>query len=96
MTLQTQASLDSRIGGILLEYAQVAKPLPLSHSLSLRNDLAIESLSLVSVVLRIGDEFGVDIANTDTELELSRFETVGDMLALAQSLQSQVQIPQVS
>ncbi len=87
MNLHAQASLETRIGGILLEYAQVAKTLPLDASLSLRGDLAIESLSLVSVVLRIGDEFGVDIANTDTELELSRFETVGDMLALAQSLQ---------
>jgi acyl carrier protein len=87
VNLHAQASLETRIGGILLEYAQVAKTLPLDASLSLRGDLAIESLSLVSVVLRIGDEFGVDIANTDTELELSRFETVGDMLALAQSLQ---------
>jgi acyl carrier protein len=85
---QTQNQLEVRIGAILLEYAQAAPTgRPLEPSMSLRNDRAIESLSLVSVVLRIGDEFGVDIASQGDELELSRFETVGDMLRLARQLQ---------
>jgi acyl carrier protein len=86
VALQTDKSLEDRISGILLEYAQnTLQSQALSASQSLRNDLAIESLSLVSVVLRIGDEFGVDIASSGGELELSSFETVGDMWRLGQS-----------
>jgi len=88
VVLHAEKSLEDRINAILLEYAQAAQGTSsLDASLSLRNDLAIESLSLVSVVLRIGDEFGVDIASTEgSELELSRFETVGDLWQLGRKL----------
>lgn len=86
MTLQNEKQLEDRINGILLEYAQVTpKSLPLDRALSLRNDLAIESLSLVSVVLRLGDDIGVDVV--DAGLDLSTLATVGDLLKLGQNLQ---------
>lgn len=84
---QSELSLENRISAILLEYAQVeASTLPLAPKLSLKNDLAIESLSLVSVVLRLGDELGVDVV--DSGLELTTLKTVADLVALGRDLQT--------
>ena len=83
--------LESLISNILLEYAQAAPTtFPLSPSLSLRDDLAIESLSLVSIVLRLGEEFGVDVV--DSALELGSLRSVSDLLALGRNLKASVQL----
>lgn len=77
-------ALEGWVERTLAEYAQVPVRAPLDASLSLRDDLAIESLSLVSLVVRLGDELGVDAA--DESLELQGLSTVGDLLALARRL----------
>ncbi|MGZ3688080.1 MAG: acyl carrier protein [Bdellovibrionota bacterium] len=81
--------LEDRISEVLVEYARVTPVLPLDPSLSLRDDLAIESLSLVSIVVRLGEEFGVDVM--DTALELGSLTTVKDLIALGRTLQSSTQ-----
>ncbi len=79
-------NVEECVTQILLEYAQIPpKSLPLSRVLSLKGDLAIESLSLVSVALRLGEEFEVDVI--DAGLEMDRLNTVGDLFELAQTLQ---------
>jgi len=73
---------------LVLEYAQsVPASRPLDVRLSLQNDLAIESLSLVSLALRLGTEFGVDAV--DAGLELGELKTVGDLLQIARTLKVQ-------
>ncbi len=57
---------------------------PLDTRLSLRDDLAIESLSLVSLTLRLADELGVDVVELD--LELGEVKTLGDLVRVAQTL----------
>ena len=57
---------------------------PLDASLSLRDDLAIESLSLVSLTLRLADELGVNVDELD--LELGEVKTLGDLVRVAQTL----------
>jgi acyl carrier protein len=85
MSLALEKSLADRVSGILLEYVpEEAQQLPLSHALSLRDDLAIDSLSLVALVLRVGDECGVNVV--DSGFNLSALLTVGDLFQLAQSL----------
>jgi acyl carrier protein len=85
MSNQTEEPIENRITDILLEYAQnVPAMRPFSSSLSLRNDLAIESLSLVSLTLRLGEAFEVDLIELD--LELGKLETVGDLVALGRTL----------
>ena len=81
--------LEERISAVLVEYAQVAPTLPLKPSLSLRDDLAIESLSLVSVILRLGEELGVDVV--DSALDLSSLKNVSDIFALGRTLQNSIQ-----
>src|SRR5258708_9096602 len=55
---------EARVERLVLEYAQsVPEGRPLDPGLSLQNDLAIESLSLVSLALRLGGEFGVDLVD---------------------------------
>jgi acyl carrier protein len=79
-------ALDTWVRSVLAEYAQKALPAQLSPRLSLRDDLAVESLSLVSLVVRLGDELGVDAA--DESLELEGLVTVGDLLTLARRLEA--------
>jgi acyl carrier protein len=87
--LSTQSThpdaLAAWVGRLLAEYAQKAAPEPLDPRLSLRDDLAIESLSLVSLVVRLGDELGADAA--DESLELGGLATVGDLIDLARRLE---------
>jgi acyl carrier protein len=76
---------EDQVTRVLLEYADRAPTGgALSPTLSLRRDLAIESLALVSVMVRIGEELGVDLA--EASLELVGVETVGDVTALARGL----------
>jgi len=81
-------TLEACVERLVLEYAQSAPPeRPLHSGLSLRNDLAIESLSLVSLTLRLGGELGVDIV--EQGVELGRLSTVGDLLDVARTLTEQ-------
>ena len=78
-------SAQSRVERLVLEYAQsVPAVRPLDARLSLRNDLAIESMSLVSLTLRLGDELGVDVV--ELGLELGDVKTLGDLVGVANTI----------
>ena len=85
---------NARVERLVLEYAQRAPPrTPLSPTLSLQSDLAIESLMLVSLTVRLGDELGIDVSTMD--VEIGKLTTVGDLLTVARELsQSAVNPPQ--
>ena len=75
-------SLEDRVEQLVLEYAQsVPAARPLDRKLDLRNDLVLESLSLVSLAVRLGEELGVDIV--DLGLELGDVKTLGDLMTMA-------------
>jgi acyl carrier protein len=78
-------SLEERIIRLVLEYAQTPPSGPVLPRMSLRRDLSVDSLSLVSLTLRLGDELAVDLVQH--ELDLSRLDTVGDLIALGRSVQ---------
>jgi acyl carrier protein len=74
-----------RVASVLAEYVPVMpanRPLP--EGLSLRRDLALDSLGLVSVLIRLGDDFGIDV--DDQEFDLAGLETVGDLADLVEQL----------
>lgn len=78
------SSID-RVASVLTEYAPVMpanRPLP--GGLSLRQDLALDSLALVSVLIRLGGDFGVEVG--DQEFDMARLETVGDLVDLVERL----------
>jgi len=76
---------EARVERLVLEYAQsLPTARPLDSRLSLKNDLAIESLSLVSLTLRLGDELGVDVLELD--LELGNVKTLGDLVMVANQI----------
>jgi len=78
-------TMAERVTRLLLEHAQnvpAQRPLPLG--LSIRKDLAVESLSLVTVTLALGDELGVDV--TSIEIDFSSLTTVGDMVRIAHDI----------
>jgi acyl carrier protein len=83
----SEESAEARVERLVLEYAQSVPPRrPLEAGLSLRDDLAIESLSLVSLALRLGDELGVDVV--ELELELGDVKTLGDLVKVAHTISS--------
>jgi acyl carrier protein len=80
-------SMEERITRLLLEHAQnVPEARPFPVGLSIRKDLAVESLSLVSVAVKLGDELGVDVL--EAGVELGTLETVGDLVTIGRSLAS--------
>jgi acyl carrier protein len=76
---------EARVERLVIEYA-VAVPAarPLDPSLSLRDDLGIESLSLVSLTLRLADELGISV--DDLDLELGEVKTIKDLVRVARAL----------
>jgi acyl carrier protein len=78
---------EARVERLVLEYAQnLPAGRPLDLRLSLRDDLVIESLSLVSLTLRLGDELGVNLM--DSGIELGGLKTLGDLVTMARTLSS--------
>jgi len=83
-----EETMEACVERLVIEYAQsVPAARPLDAELSLRNDLAIESLSLVSLALRLGGELGVDIV--DVGLELRDLKTIGDLVNIGRTLERQ-------
>jgi len=76
---------EARVELQVVEYA-VTVPVarPLDPGLSLRDDLAIESLSLVSLTLRLADELGISV--DDLDLELGEVKTINDLVRVAHAL----------
>lgn len=75
---------EAQVERLVLEYALNVPARPLAPQLSLRDDLAIESLSLVSLTLRLGDERGVDVL--DAGLELGNVKTIANLIEVARQL----------
>jgi acyl carrier protein len=81
---------EAQVERLVREYSDsVPQGRPLTAQMSLRDDLAIESLSLVSLAVRLGTELGVDVA--DVGLELGDVKTLGDLVRVAETIQSQHQ-----
>jgi acyl carrier protein len=83
-------SIEARVSRLITEYAQSpptgkSQATSLDHRLTLRGDLAIDSLALVSLTIRVGEEFNVDIV--ESGLEFGELQTVGDLMAIAEKLQ---------
>ena len=77
--------VDARINALVLEYAQTPPAGALDPTSSLRRDLGVDSLSLVSVAVALGDELGIDLVEHGADL--SKLETVADLVALGHELQ---------
>jgi acyl carrier protein len=52
--------------------------------MSLRDDLVIESMSLLSLTVRLGEELGVDV--TEMDLQLDSLRSVADLIRMARVL----------
>ena len=59
---------------------------PESRAVATERFLEIDSLALVSLTIRLGEEFNVDVV--DSGVELGQLETVGDLIGVAKKLQA--------
>jgi acyl carrier protein len=82
--MQTQGIHDC-IRGILSDYCELKSDAPMDLTLSIRNDLAIDSLTFVSIILRLEDSLQVDLL--ESGIELHKIESIGDLIDVGQSLQ---------
>jgi acyl carrier protein len=79
------------ITDLVLEYALNAPAeRPLRAELSLRDEIGLDSFSLVSVMLRLGEELKVDLAEESSRLgiDLQQISTFGDLVRLGRAFSS--------
>jgi acyl carrier protein len=76
--------VDTRVAALVREYSHSPPTGPLDPKASLRNDLGVDSLSLVSVAVALGDELGVDLVEWGADL--AKLVTLADLTALAHAL----------
>jgi acyl carrier protein len=76
--------VDARVAALILEYSVSPPTGRLDPKASLRDDLGVDSLSLVSVALALGDSFGIDLVEWGADM--SKLATVGDLIALGHAL----------
>ena len=76
--------IDARVAALVLEYSQNPPNGSLDPKASLRRDLGVDSLSLVSVAVALGDELGVDLVEWGADL--GKVVTFADLVALAHAL----------
>jgi acyl carrier protein len=86
--LDTSASVESKITDLVLEYALHAPAeRPLRPEFSLRDEIGLDSFSLVSLMLRLGEEFNVDLAEESSRvgINLEEIATFGDLIRLGRA-----------
>jgi acyl carrier protein len=86
-----ERELASRITTIVLEYAIQAPPdRPLRSEFRLRDQIGLDSFALVSLMLRLGEEFDVDLVEESSRLgmELHQIATFGDLVRLGVAVSS--------
>jgi acyl carrier protein len=79
-------AIESMVTNLVLEYAMNAPPeRPLGAGLSLRGEIGLDSFSLVSVMLRLGEELNVDLVEEATRrgVDFQNISTFGDLVRLA-------------
>ena len=83
-----ESNINDKITDLVLEYAlHPPAERPLKPELSLRDEIGLDSFALVSLMLRIGEEFSVDLAEESSRagINLQEISTFGDLLRLGQT-----------
>lgn len=74
-----QITIEERIKGLLNEVVPHAKhEVLLDQGMSLRSDLGIDSIGLMSLAFRLEEEFSIDL--TEHAEEVAMVESVGDVV----------------
>ncbi len=76
--------VDARVAALVREYSSSPRTGPLDPKASLRNDLGVDSLSLVSVTVTLGDELGIDLVEWGADL--AKLVTLADLVELGHAL----------
>lgn len=85
--MDVDASIDEKLLSLLAEAVpEKFKKKPITMETLLRKDLGLDSLALLSVVFRLEQVFGIEIAQLDFTLQAGDLKTVTDVLRVAKEL----------
>jgi acyl carrier protein len=82
------SGVEMMITDLVLEYALNAPPeRPLRSELSLKDEIGLDSFSLVSVMLRLGEALNVDLAEESSRMgiDLQQISTFGDLVRIGRT-----------
>lgn len=77
--------VEAAVVGEFQRYLGTTDPLPLDSALL--GDLGLESIVLVTILLDLSEEMGIDLAAS--EVNLADMQTLGDVVALVRTLRDQ-------
>lgn len=90
--MDVDASIDEKLLSLLAEAVPGKfKKKPMTMESLLRKDLGVGSLALLSVVFRLEQTFGIDIAKLNFTLQSADLKTVADVLRMAKELLKQAE-----
>jgi acyl carrier protein len=84
-----ELDVESKITDLVVEYAiNAPRDRPLRPELSLREEIGLDSFALVSLMLRLGEEFNVDLVEESSRLgiQLHEIATFGDLVRLGRAV----------
>jgi acyl carrier protein len=82
------ASIESMVTNLVVEYSlSVPAERTIRPELSLRDEIGLDSFSLVSVMLRLGEELNLDLVEESTRrgIDLQTIATFGDLVRVART-----------
>ncbi len=82
------AAIESMVTNLVVEYSlNVPAERPIRPELSLRDEIGLDSFSLVSVMFRLGEELNLNLVEESTRrgIDLQTISTFGDLVRVART-----------
>ena len=95
--MELDAQFDEQIMGLIASgVAGKFKKVKIARVTSLQKELGLDSIGMLSLVVRFEESFGIDIAQTGVEINVAKLKTVEDLIGAARSIMSKAQVGQES
>jgi acyl carrier protein len=90
--MEVDTSVDEKLLSLLAEVVPGKfKKKQVTAETLLRKDLGLDSLAILSLVFRMEQTFGIDVAKLDFTLNMAALRTVTDAMSMAKELLKQAE-----
>lgn len=95
--MEPDAAFDEQIINLIASnIAGKFKKVKICKETSLQKELGLDSIGMLALVFRFEELFGVDIAQTGSEVNVAKLKTVDDLINAGRDILSKAQVSQVS